>query len=195
MAALADDIAYNNHDIDDGLRAGLFAVADLDPVPLVGPVFREVAARYPGIEDTRLIHESVRRLIDRMVNDVLAETRGRIAEAAPRSPEDLRALGAPVVAFSERMRQNDAALKEFLFQRVYRHERVVRMAGAAAKVVRDLFALYMEEPAHLPGEWRAEAQGVEPVRAGRLAADYIAGMTDRFALEEHRKLFGSSGCI
>ncbi len=195
VAALADDIAYNNHDIDDGLRAGLFAVADLDPVPLVGPVFREVAARYPGIEDTRLIHESVRRLIDRMVNDVLAETRGRIAEAAPRSPEDLRALGAPVVAFSERMRQNDAALKEFLFQRVYRHERVVRMAGAAAKVVRDLFALYMEEPAHLPGEWRAEAQGVEPVRAGRLAADYIAGMTDRFALEEHRKLFGSSGCI
>ena len=191
VAALADDIAYNNHDIDDGLRAGLFTVADLEPLPLVGPVFREVAERYPGIEEQRLIHEAVRRLIDRMVNDLLAETRRRIAEAAPKSAADLRALGAPVVAFSEPMRQNDRALKDFLFRHMYRHERVNRMTAKAREVVRDLFALYMEAPRHLPAEWRAGAQGAEEAGTARLVADYIAGMTDRFALAEHRKLFGS----
>ncbi len=193
VAALADDIAYNNHDIDDGLRAGLFTVADLDPVPLVGPVFREVAERYPGIGATRLIHESVRRLIDRMVNDLLSETRRRIAEAAPKCAADLRALDAPVVAFSGRMRQNERALKDFLFQHMYRHERVNRMTAKARRVVHDLFALYMDEPEHLPEEWRAGARGETPVGTARLVADYIAGMTDRFALEEHRKLFGSDG--
>ncbi|MCH8001021.1 MAG: deoxyguanosinetriphosphate triphosphohydrolase [Proteobacteria bacterium] len=191
VAALADDIAYNNHDIDDGLRAGLFTVADLEPLPLVGPVFREVAERYPGLEEQRLIHEAVRRLIDRMVNDLLAETRRRIAEAAPKSAADLRALGAPVVAFSEPMRQNDRALKDFLFRHMYRHERVNRMTAKAREVVRDLFALYMEAPRHLPAEWRAGAQGAEEAGTARLVADYIAGMTDRFALAEHRKLFGS----
>ncbi|MCH8926350.1 MAG: deoxyguanosinetriphosphate triphosphohydrolase [Proteobacteria bacterium] len=191
VAALADDIAYNNHDIDDGLRAGLFTVADLDPLPLVGPVFREVAERYPGLEEQRLIHEAVRRLIDRMVNDLLAETRRRIAEAAPKSAADLRALGAPVVAFSEPMRENDRALKDFLFRHMYRHERVNRMTAKAREVVRDLFALYMEAPRHLPAEWRAGAQGAEEAGTARLVADYIAGMTDRFALAEHRKLFGS----
>jgi dGTPase len=191
VAALADDIAYNNHDIDDGLRAGLFTVADLEPLPLVGPVFREVAARYPGLEEQRLIHEAVRRLIDRMVNDLLAETRRRIAEAAPESAAELRALGVPVVAFSEPMRENDRALRDFLFHRMYRHERVNRMTAKARQVVRDLFALYMEAPRHLPAEWRAEAQGAEEAGAARLVADYIAGMTDRFALAEHGKLFGS----
>ena len=191
VAALADDIAYNNHDIDDGLRAGLFTVADLEPLPLVGPVFREVAERYPGLEEQRLIHEAVRRLIDRMVNDLLAETRRRIAEAAPKSAAELRALGVPVVAFSEPMRENDRALKDFLFHRMYRHERVNRMIAKARPVVRDLFALYMEAPRHLPAEWRAEAQGAEEAGTARLVADYIAGMTDRFALAEHSKLFGS----
>ena len=157
----------------------------------MGPVFREVAERYPGLEEQRLIHEAVRRLIDRMVNDLLAETRRRIAEAAPKSAADLRALGAPVVAFSEPMRQNDRALKDFLFRHMYRHERVNRMTAKAREVVRDLFALYMEAPRHLPAEWRAGAQGAEEAGTARLVADYIAGMTDRFALAEHRKLFGS----
>ncbi|MFQ5775187.1 MAG: deoxyguanosinetriphosphate triphosphohydrolase [Kiloniellaceae bacterium] len=192
VAALCDDIAYNNHDIDDGLRAGLFAMSDLDPVPLVGPVFREVAARYPGIERSRLIHESVRRLIDRMVNDLLDETRRRLAEAAPKNAGDIRALGQPVVAFSAAMRQNDRALKAFLFERMYRHERVNRMTDRARRIVRDLFGLYLARPAHLPREWLSEAEGRDETARARLIADYIAGMTDRFALEEHRKFFGEA---
>src|SRR5246127_237935 len=107
VAALADDIAYNNHDIDDGLRAGLFAIADLTDIPLVGPVFHSVASRYPGIEEPRLIHESIRRLIDRMVNDLISETRGRLAESSVKSAEQVRALTQPVVAFSDEMRRND----------------------------------------------------------------------------------------
>src|SRR6202162_2554873 len=114
IAALADDIAYNNHDIDDGLRAGLFAVADLAEVPLVGPVFGEVAQRYPGLDEPRLIHESVRRMIDRMVRDMVSETRLRLADAVLKSADDIRALGEPVAAFSEEMRNHDRALKRFL---------------------------------------------------------------------------------
>jgi dGTPase len=190
VAALCDDIAYNNHDIDDGLRAGLFTVADLDPVPLVGPVFREVAAKNPGLDPTRLIHESVRRLIDRMVADLLAETGRRIGDAAAHSPGDIRALGEPVVAFSDGMRQNDRALKDFLFQSMYRHERVNRMTATARGIVRDLFARYMAEPANLPADWRAEAADKGEAAAARVVADYIAGMTDRFAIAEYRRLFG-----
>jgi dGTPase len=193
VAALADDIAYNNHDIDDGLRAGLFTVEQLAPLPLVGPVFAEVAARYPGLEPSRLIHEAVRRMIDLMVTDLLAETDRRLGEAAPESAAALRALDAPVVAFSEPMRQNDRALRDFLFKHMYRHERITRMTAAARVVVRDLFAIYMERPEHLPQEWQsAAARADNPVRA-RLVADYIAGMTDRFAQEEHVKLFGRDG--
>ena len=190
VAALCDDIAYNNHDIDDGLRAGLFTVADLNPVPLVGPVFREVAAKYPGLDPTRLIHESVRRLIDRMVGDLLAETERRIGDAAAKSPGDVRALAEPVVAFSEGMRENDRALKDFLFQSMYRHERVNRMTATARGIVRDLFARYLAEPAYLPEDWRAEAADQGETAAARVVADYIAGMTDRFAIAEYRRLFG-----
>jgi dGTPase len=188
VAALADDIAYNNHDIDDGLRAGLFAVADLDPVPLVGPVFGEVAQQYPGIEESRLIHESIRRLIDHMVADLLAETRSRLAASGARSADDLRALKAPVAAFSAAMHQNDRALKAFLFERMYRHERVNRMSDEAKRVVRDLFRRFLARPELMPAEWRQLAAGPGDPGTARVAADYLAGMTDRFALDEHRRL-------
>lgn len=190
VAALSDDIAYNNHDIDDGLRAGLFTVADLDPVPLVGPVFAEVARRYPGIDETRLVHEAVRRLINYMVNDLLAETRRRLAEAAPASADAVRALTVPVVAFSERMRQNDRALKAFLFERMYRHQRVNRMTATARRIVAELFAFYMADADRLPEDWGVAAEARDETGRARLVADYIAGMTDRYAIQEHRRLIG-----
>jgi dGTPase len=191
VAALADDVAYNNHDIDDGLRAGLFEVSDLDDVPLVGPVFAEVAARYPGLETSRLIHESVRRLIDRMVSDLIEETRRRLAAARPRSVEDVRRLDHAVVSFSPAMREHDRALKRFLFERMYRHERVFRATAEASLAVGDLFDAYLRAPDMLPPEWRGEAGAPGSRQAARLVADYIAGMTDRYAFEAHSRLTGT----
>jgi dGTPase len=189
VAALADDIAYNNHDIDDGLRAGLFAVADLADVPVVGPVFRSVAERYPAIEEPRLIHESIRRVIDHMVNDLITETSARIADSGVRSAAEVRAQKEPVAAFSPEMRKNDRALKDFLYERMYRHYRVNRMSSKARRVIRDLFGLYLAEPECLPGEWRGLAAGPGDPGTARIAADYLAGMTDRYALDEHHRLF------
>jgi dGTPase len=189
VAALADDIAYNNHDIDDGLRAGLFAIADLADVPLVGPVFRDVESRYPALEEARLIHETIRRLIDRMVSDLIGETSKRLAAGAVRSADEVRLLKAPVVGFSDEMSRNDRALKEFLFERMYRHYRVNRMSSKARRVIHDLFSLYLAEPQCLPREWRENAGGPDEPQTARVAADYLAGMTDRFALDEHHRLF------
>jgi dGTPase len=189
VAAISDDIAYNNHDIDDGLRAGLFTVADLDEVPLVGPVFREVATRHPGLEEARLIHESIRRVIDRMVSDLAAETRRRLADARVKTVGDVRGLGAAVVGFSDAMRAHDNALKAFLFERMYRHYRVNRMASKARRIVQELFALLLAEPQCLPTEWRPLAAGAGQPQTARVVADYIAGMTDRYALDEHYRLF------
>jgi dGTPase len=189
VAALADDIAYNNHDIDDGLRAGLFAVADLAEVPLVGPVFHEVASRYPGLDEARLIHESIRRLIDKMVGDLIGETNRRLAETRVKSADEVRALGVSIAGFSDEMCRNDRALKEFLLERMYRHHRVNRMSSKARRVVRDLFGLYLAEPECLPREWRVLAAGPDNPQTARVAADYLAGMTDRFALDEHHRLF------
>ncbi len=189
VAALSDDIAYNNHDIDDGLRAGLFAVADLADLPLVGPMFAEVAARHPGLEESRLVHEAIRRVIDRMVNDCIAETRRRIAAAKIERTDDIRALGRPVVAFSDEMRANDRALRAFLMERMYRHYRVSRMAAKARRIVGELFGVFCSDPLCLPTEWRAQTRGAGTVETARVVADYIAGMTDRFALDEHWRLF------
>jgi dGTPase len=189
VAALADDIAYNNHDIDDGLRAGLFTVKDLADLPLVGPVFAEVAARHPDIEEPRLIHEAIRRLIDRMVNDLVAETRTRIAAARIKSVDDIRALGRAVASFSDPMRANDRALRAFLMERMYRHYRVRRMQAKANRVVSELYAFFCADPLCLPTEWRAQARSPNDAATARTVADYIAGMTDRFALDEHWRLF------
>ncbi len=189
VAAMADDIAYNNHDIDDGLRAGLFQLADLTDVPLAGPIFAEVARAHPGLEQARVIHEGVRRMIDRMANDLLAETRARLADLDPRSVDDIRRAGAAVVGFSDEMRTHDRGLKAFLYERMYRHFRVNRMSSKARRVVRDLFTLLLKEPNCLPTDWQLLADGPATAGTARIVADYVAGMTDRFALDEHTRLF------
>ncbi|HUT50958.1 MAG TPA: deoxyguanosinetriphosphate triphosphohydrolase [Alphaproteobacteria bacterium] len=195
VAALADDIAYNNHDIDDGLRAGLFTLDDLRDLPLAGPTIRVVEAAYPGLEQPRLIHETVRRLIDHMVTDLLDETQARLADAAPGSVEEIRELGRPVVAFSQEMISHDKALRSFLGERMYRHHMVQRMTAKAGRVVGDLFEAFVSDPGLLPAEWRARGEGRDEARAARLVADYIAGMTDSFALSEHQRLFDTGTLI
>lgn len=189
VAALADDIAYNTHDVDDGLRAGLFDVADLADMPLVGPVISEVASSYTDLEQSRLIHETTRRMIDRMVGDLLTETRRRIGVAKPGCGEDVRLLAHPLVAMSETMEESNRVLKAFLFDRMYRHYRVNRMTSKARRVVGDLFGLFMSDPGCLPTDWQLRAEGVDKIARARLVGDYIAGMTDRYALDEHRRLF------
>lgn len=189
VAALSDDIAYNNHDIDDGLRAGLFEVKDLLELPLVGEMFATVGRKYPGIDQTRLIHEAVRRVINAMVEDVLTESRRRLNEAQPKSVAEIRALGRPVVAFSDKMVATDKTVKDFLYKRMYEHWKLNRSHSKARRVVVDLFELLFTEPNCLPSPWREKAERGSIQAKARVVADYIAGMTDRYALDEHRRLF------
>ncbi len=192
VAALADDIAYNNHDIDDGLRARLFGVADLAGVALAGPVFAAVERRHPGIVETRLIHESVRRMIDSMVNDLVAESRRRLAAARPNSADDVRRLDHPVIAFSGEMRGHDSALKAFLAERMYGHERLARRTDEARRVVGALFEAYLDAPDRLPEPWRDRVEGADTLRAARTVADFIAGMTDRYAIADFTRIFNET---
>ncbi len=189
VAAIADDIAYDNHDVDDGLRASLFSLDALaEAVPHVGETFAAVSRHYPGIEANRLIQEVVRRLIDGMVNDVLAETRRRLRVADPVSAADIRGLAQPVVAFSNAMVQKDRAIKSFLFEHMYRHPSVLQETDIARQIVQELFQGFMADPEQLPDEWRRLTDGAGTAGTARVVADYIAGMTDRYATRAHRRL-------
>jgi dGTPase len=188
VTALADDIAYNNHDIDDGLRANLFKMEALFDLPMVGDIFANVVRKAPGIGESRQRHEAIRDLIGHMVNDCLTESSQRLKDAKLKSVDDIRALSYPVVSFSEKMHEIDRKLKDFLFDNMYRHDRVRRMTEKASLVVRELFILLLSEPNHLPIEWQEQVSGESEEQKAQVVADYIAGMTDRFAYEEHSKL-------
>jgi dGTPase len=193
VGAISDDIAYNNHDVDDGLQAGLFSLHDLDEVPLIGPILGKARADHPWIDDILLRMEAVRRMIGAMVDDVLAETTRRAAEHGVRTADDVRSLDHQLVAFSPQMNEDLAQLREFLHARMYRHFRVNRTRSQARRILAELFALFLREPDVLPDLWRERAQVKfdQDGDAGRarVVCDYIAGMTDRYAIEEHRKLF------
>jgi dGTPase len=192
VAALADDIAYDAHDIDDGLRAELFTLDDLAAVPFTASIIDEVRGRHPGIDATRLAHELIRRIITRMIEDVLAESEARLAASAPQSADDVRLAPQPMIAFSPAMAAADAAIKAFLLPRMYRHPRVMGVMGDAERVIRDLFGHYDNHPDDLPPEWREDVAAGEACDRMRRIADYIAGMTDRYALIEHARLFDST---
>jgi len=189
VAAVADDIAYNNHDVDDGLQAGLFGLDELEVVPLVGPILAGVRADWPDADERMTGIETVRRMIGVMIGDILAQTALRLADAGVETPEDVRVAGRAMVQFSDPMMQDLARLRAFLFERMYRHERINVMRDRAARTVDDLFALYMTRPDDMPAEWAARARAGGEARRARAVCDYIAGMTDMFAFEEHRRLF------
>jgi dGTPase len=196
IANVADEIAYNNHDVDDGLRAGLVACRELGAVALFARHHDEVQRRYPDIAERRLVHEVVRRMINEVVTDLIEATRARIAAASPADVEAVRTAGQPLVAFSERIAGEHRELKRFLHERVYRHFRVVRMTTKAQRVVRELFHAYFDDLRLLPDEHREAARRLEASagREGRAraVADYIAGMTDRYAILEHSRLYDPS---
>lgn len=191
-AALADDIAYNNHDIDDGYRAGLFTFAELAEVPIAGSTLAEVRATYPGVDGPRLLYETIRRLIGAMIEDAVAETSRRLAKLQPRSAAEIRQASSAMVAFSAEMQRDLDRLRAFLTARVYRHERIARIMSEAEAVVQDLFRRYSEDPEALPPDWREHAPPRVARAYARHIADFIAGMTDRFALAEHRRLFDAT---
>jgi dGTPase len=189
VASLADDIAYNNHDIDDGLRAGLFTIADLAAVPTIAAVFNEVKEIYPVASEPRIIHEAIRRIINKMVTDLVTVSRNNIAESGVKTVEDVRALGRPLIAFSDEMSTQNRELKAFLMARMYRHYKVNRMSSKAKRVVAELFHFFLTEPECLPTAWRALTDKPSTTKTALAVADFIAGMTDRFALDEHRRIF------
>lgn len=189
LANLADEIAYNNHDIDDGLRSGLLTIAQLGEVDFFARHQREAELAYPGITGRRAINETVRRMINTLIVDLIRTSQDNIAAAAPRSIEDVR-NAAPLIAFSEPMQQEAAVLKRFLRQNLYRHYQVNRMTAKARRIIAELFQAFLSQPTLLPPDYVVTEQDDEGQRRqARQVSDYIAGMTDRYAMREHRRLF------
>ncbi|WP_435260017.1 deoxyguanosinetriphosphate triphosphohydrolase [Thioclava sp. FR2] len=193
VAAIADDVAYSHHDLHDGLRSGLFTEADLRELPVTGPAYAEVDALYPGLEMMRRRHEALRRVFGRMVEDVIAVAQGRLEAAQPQSVDDIRHMGTTIIRFSKPLYQELKAIRSFLFTRMYRAPSVMDVRAKVTTVVRDLFDRYMNDTNLLPQEWQSDlAMASSPTDTARIVADYVAGMTDRFALQEHARLCGGT---
>ena len=192
IADIADAIAYNNHDVDDGFRAGLLTLEQLRDQPLFGVHHDEVQALYPGLEDRRLIYEIIRRMIGTVVNDLIDNSRRNLEAAGVRSIDDVRAAGRPLVSLSENVLEQHLALKKFLSRHLYRHEKKLDMTRKAQAIVRELFELYSGDLRQMPDEFANRAQPLDEAGRARVVADYIAGMTDRYAMAEHEKRLGNN---
>ena len=188
VAAMADDIAYHSHDLDDGMRAGLFTFEDIAHLPVVGAALKLARTSSLDVPPPRLRHETIRRVINAFAMDLTEESRRRLAKLDPADAQAIRHAKAPVIAFSPAMAEANCAIKEFLFARMYRHWKVNRMSAKSRRVTEALFTLLHDDPSLLPDGWRARAGETDGARAALTVADYIAGMTDRFALEEYRRL-------
>lgn len=185
LTNLADEIAYNNHDIDDGLRSGLLTMAQMEEVELFARLRRQVEQQYPGLAGRRALYETIRLMITAMTADLVETSRQRILDANPRSIDDVRAA-PPLIRFSDTMRAETTALKRFLYANLYRHFQVNRMRVKASRIVRELFQAFLDDPVLLPNDYQVEG---DPMKQARKIADYIAGMTDRYAIREHRRIF------
>jgi len=192
VAALADDIAYNNHDLHDGLRAGLFTDDDIADLPVIGAAYRAVDSRYPGLDRRRRRHEALRRVFGVMVSDVIDGARQRLSDSGAQSVEDVRNLGAPVVVFSDRLWPDLKEIRAFLFTRMYRAPSVMEVRAKVSRVVEELFPIYLSDPRQMPRHWHSDIEAAPDETAlARIVSDYIAGMTDRFALQDHARLTGA----
>ena len=191
IAALSDDIAYNNHDLHDGLRAGLFSEDDIRALPIVGDAFMQVDQLYPTLEPSRRMHEALRRVFGVMVSDVIQTSRNILVKSAVETVLDVRALDHAVIIFSNDLWHDLKVIREFLFIRMYRAPSVVQMRERVTKVVEELFPLFMNQTNLLPAEWQVDIENAKDETAlARIVSDYISGMTDRFAQQEHTRLLG-----
>ena len=193
VAAVADDIAYNHHDLHDGLRADLFTESDLAELPVIGPAFAEVDRLHPGLDPDRRRHEALRRVFGVMVEDVIAVAQNRLASLQPRSADEIRAMEGPVIRFSKPLYQNLKAIKSFLFARMYRAPSVVVERRQVTAMLNELFPLFMSNPECLPEHWRPEALAADETERARTVLDYVAGMTDRYAMAEWERLCAEGG--
>jgi dGTPase len=189
VASLSDDIAYASHDLEDGLRAGLLQIAHLHDQPLVGPILAEIRDEYPALEPPRIQHEAVRRIITVLIADVIGQAERNLTEAEVRSPQAVRTAGRPLIGFSPEVARAQAGLKAFLFDNLYRHPAVMRPVRLAEAVVGDLIRAFSADPSLMPPQWRPSYEDEGRAGSARRIADYIAGMTDRYAIAEHRRLF------